>query len=429
MYFIVQYNPRYLLLITTYKSHDPKLFRQRLLQTDSKYFNCGNSDHDMSNFVSLMAVLEGWFDKPLKELPKKQQDRYNRDFFPPIWDSLSPEQRRSVAEQWDYQHDPATEKDRRYWWDFYIRMEELKQMLEEYEKVAAPTTSDLNQKETRIQELKNDIASMEKQRIQAEQKGVLGATVITPPSDYIAYPKALNFLVERLEATPEEVAAWVWQGPKDGGITAYLNIMELYPPPKFYYDYSMGQDYLSPLMGCWFLEDDIANFKPINRYITGKVLIKRWSNFPGLVVEAFIQAKIAESRLCDYHPTYGGTRVSNSDDDFFPPLESGLFVLANVIAIEKTDLEIEKDNSKKGKKIKYKKPEIGTRDWRRQTARKAANARHNKPGGSRDKQKQIREMWATGKYSSRNICAEEECAALGMSYSAARNALKNIPDP
>jgi hypothetical protein len=73
--------------------------------------------------------------------------------------------------------------------------------------------------------------------------------------------------------------------------------------------------------------------------------------------------------------------------------------------------------------------EVGTPQWRKQTARKAANARHDQPGGSRDKQQQIREIWATGKYSSRDRCAEEECAALDMSYSAARKALKNTPDP
>lgn len=70
---------------------------------------------------------------------------------------------------------------------------------------------------------------------------------------------------------------------------------------------------------------------------------------------------------------------------------------------------------------------IGSAEWRRQTARSAANARHDQPGGSRDKQKQIREIWATGKYSSRDLCAEQECAAVGMSFSAARKALINKP--
>jgi hypothetical protein len=59
----------------------------------------------------------------------------------------------------------------------------------------------------------------------------------------------------------------------------------------------------------------------------------------------------------------------------------------------------------------------------------AINARHNKPGGSRDKKSQICGIWATGKYTSRDICAEQECAALDMSFSTARKALRNTPDP
>lgn len=73
--------------------------------------------------------------------------------------------------------------------------------------------------------------------------------------------------------------------------------------------------------------------------------------------------------------------------------------------------------------------QVGSPEWRKQTAAVAANARHDRPGGSRDKQKQIREIWASGKYSSRDLCAEEECAGLEMSYGAARKALKNTPAP
>lgn len=73
--------------------------------------------------------------------------------------------------------------------------------------------------------------------------------------------------------------------------------------------------------------------------------------------------------------------------------------------------------------------EVGTPGWREQTARKAANALHSRPGGSRDKQRRIRLIWATGKYPSRDLCADKEYVALGMSYSAARKALRNTPDP
>jgi len=59
----------------------------------------------------------------------------------------------------------------------------------------------------------------------------------------------------------------------------------------------------------------------------------------------------------------------------------------------------------------------------------AANARHGKPGGSLEKQETIRALWASGKYSTRDICAEQECAALNMSFSSARKALQNTPKP
>lgn len=62
-------------------------------------------------------------------------------------------------------------------------------------------------------------------------------------------------------------------------------------------------------------------------------------------------------------------------------------------------------------------------------ALKAANAKHSRSGGSRELADKMRKTWASGKYSSRDICAEQECAALNMSFSTARKALRNTPDP
>ncbi len=64
------------------------------------------------------------------------------------------------------------------------------------------------------------------------------------------------------------------------------------------------------------------------------------------------------------------------------------------------------------------------------SATNAANARHSKEGGSRDLKKKIRAIWATGKYSDRNRCADEEWVDLGFkSPKTARNALLNTPTP
>ena len=60
---------------------------------------------------------------------------------------------------------------------------------------------------------------------------------------------------------------------------------------------------------------------------------------------------------------------------------------------------------------------------------KSANKGHNKEGGSRDKKRQILDIWSKGKYSSKDICAEQECAGLAVSFSKARKDLRNAPDP
>lgn len=62
--------------------------------------------------------------------------------------------------------------------------------------------------------------------------------------------------------------------------------------------------------------------------------------------------------------------------------------------------------------------------------KKAVEVRHKKPGGSRDLKEQIRAIWASGKYSSRDICAEEEYAGLGYkSFKTARKALEGTAEP
>ena len=253
---------------------------------------------------------------------------------------------------------------------------------------------------------------------------------------YIACPKALMQLAERLKASPDELAVWVFIGPDFGGLTAYLNANELDPPPEFCFDPYLGddpdcRDYLSPLMACWFRQQDILNFTPTERYITGAALIDRWSKLSGMQPEAFTRAKIEESRLQDIHPLSGVTQGRVSGDEWYPPMSSGLFALSEIEAIEKEDFDFAED----GESVLRESPadagelEIGSPEWRRQNARKAANVRHGRPGGTRDRQQQMRAIWATGKFTSRDRCAEEECAALGMSFSAARKALRNTPDP
>ncbi|MFO1262703.1 MAG: hypothetical protein U1E84_05075 [Rhodoferax sp.] len=389
----------------------------------------------MSTFDPLTWTLDDWFDSQLCDLPDALRQRVKQVFFPMPWDKLTADQRRSVALQMDCQHDPATAQDQKFWWEFFERVDSLKKQLAEWEGVAAPTAADLALKETRLTELKQELARMDAQQRTARgdyypvrKSGVPAAGSAhaeqVPETIYIAYPKAIHQLAQRLGATPEELAAWIWMGPKEGGIAAYMNANELNPPPRFFYATgSDSQDYIAPLMACWFKADDIDQFTPADRFITGKALIERWSKRPGLQPAAFIRAKIAESRLLDAHPIYGGTRGTFSEHRDWPPLETGLFTLEHVRRIEAEDF------AEASTPVATKPPEVGTPEWRKQNAQAAASARHSQPGGSRDKQNQIRAIWASGKYKTRDICAEQECAALNMSIKSARNALVNEPDP
>lgn len=240
---------------------------------------------------------------------------------------------------------------------------------------------------------------------------------------YVAYPKAMDQLSQRIGATPEEMAAWIFMTPQHGGLAAYKNANELNPAPRFFFgEVPESHDYMAPLMSCWFKTKDIERFNPTDRFITGAALMLKWGKRPGLKPFDFILAKIAESRLDDLHPIYGGTR-GGSGDEGLPPLESGLFCLANVEQIEAEDF------GQVSASANPKTTNIGTPEWRKQNATAAANVLHDKLGGSRDKKRQIREIWASGKYSSRDICAEQECAALDMAYSTARRALRNTPEP
>ena len=467
----------------------------------------------MSTFDSLTLAFEEWFDRSVGDLPEALRLRAEQELKPFRWEDLSPDQRRTVTFQLDDQHDPATEQDRQFWWDHSQRRDELKAQITQWEAAATPSASELALRETRLKELPQELARTETQERQArgdyypERKPIDGESETSSASQrsagrYVAYPKAMAQLRERLDATPEELAAWIWNGPKDGGIAAYVNANELDPPPRFHFELGSGKgddhDYVAPLMACWFREDDIAGFNPVDRYITGEALIKRWAERPGLRADAWVRAKIRESRLSDLHPLYGYTQGTVPEDASRPPMTTGLFQLSDVEAIEAEDFPDVRalSNSAASSLLPIEGPavgigsaiatvsdagaaprslpnvvigsssdpateepvgtdeasrppdstrivsnqtttvstptaelEVGSPGWRKRNARIAANAMHDRPGGSREKRRRIREAWASGKYSDRDTCAEQECAALGMPYSTARKALRNTPDP
>lgn len=84
-------------------------------------------------FERLTDALEGWFDKPLAELPAWQHHRVKTDSWSRPWDALSPDQRRSAAAQWDFKHDPAYEQERGRAWDLWCELDDVRREIAEWD--------------------------------------------------------------------------------------------------------------------------------------------------------------------------------------------------------------------------------------------------------------------------------------------------------
>lgn len=172
------------------------------------------------------------------------------------------------------------------------------------------------------------------------------------------------------------------------------------------------------------------------------------------VIESNIQTALYETKLelgdyfydsdtpCHDVANYGGldSRILGDDADMIGYSLAGYICMALDRLIEAysksdlqsiwmlhTDISLSESFLFCGFELLYEREEQKGRRTKR--ARKAALLRHSRPGGSHEKREKIREIWATGKYDTKDRCAEEECRALDMSFKAARNALIGEPEP
>lgn len=122
----------------------------------------------LSDFESLTKALEGWFETPLGRLPTQLRTRVEKDLFLWPWNELTVQQRRMAAEQWDYRHDPATEQERKFWWDLFLRRYAVQERIAEWQAVATPTAIDLKHKDDQLEKLQQELVRID----QEEQKAL-----------------------------------------------------------------------------------------------------------------------------------------------------------------------------------------------------------------------------------------------------------------
>lgn len=312
-------------------------------------------------FDSLLKALEGWFDTSIADLPVEQRYRVESAFALDVWDKLPPEERRRVAADWDDEHDPSTEPDRKRKGDFLNFLERKEKIKREIEKLAAfPATSDADivKREARIAERKRAFTQVEHderrwggQLPDSNREPSPGQTPAAQHTvgkpEYIPCREAFNLLATKMaDVTLAEMGAWVWLGRESGGLAAYRkpNQRELPVSVTCVLGNTGDFDYLdTPLMACWFNVEEINRFQPTDRFITGKALIERWGSKlaciqpEGIQPEAFIRAKVNAQTLQDFYPMHGKTQWSVPNKESFPPLEIALFLVSEVKAIEKAE--------------------------------------------------------------------------------------------
>ena len=147
----------------------------------------------MSSFDSFTLALEDWFGKPLCDLPATLKQRIDKDFCLMQWDHLSEAGRRAVMQEWDYQNDPATKKERLDSWDNAKRELDINAQIAMWEAISTPTALDLAEKENRLANLRQELdASKANDLIEADH-------VDTSPNP--AQPKKLRIWGNDLQVT------------------------------------------------------------------------------------------------------------------------------------------------------------------------------------------------------------------------------------
>lgn len=115
----------------------------------------------MDEFTPLTSALDSWLVKPFDDLPEALRSRVEEAFFPHKWDELHPDDRRKLAEQLDYQTDPAHADQRRLHWNHEARMHEIEAQIARWELTPTPAARDLEIKETRLLGLRAELDRMQ----------------------------------------------------------------------------------------------------------------------------------------------------------------------------------------------------------------------------------------------------------------------------
>jgi len=145
----------------------------------------------MDDFEPISPILEGFYHLDYAQLPADIQERVSEVFFPIPWGRVSPEQRKSLAEGFDYSNDPATEPERQRISALCDKERQIKQGIERWSNVSTPTAQDLALKEEKLKAL-------------YRQRDEVEATFKTLRGDYLDACDTPSEALEDLDTTLEK---------------------------------------------------------------------------------------------------------------------------------------------------------------------------------------------------------------------------------
>lgn len=175
-------------------------------------------------YESLESLITPYLSEPFDSLPDDVAARVQAAFAPMFhWDNFQEGRRLHLIQQHDYQHDPATESERAYYFDISCLIADKKADIEKYEAKQEPTTLGEIAKEQKLNQLRTELAELA-EKLKAPYPAAPVADT-EPPK-----PKAAHMVTE---SPKQRRARWLdWYGDGARGAKQQVYERELLLNPK-----------------------------------------------------------------------------------------------------------------------------------------------------------------------------------------------------
>lgn len=147
----------------------------------------------------LHPLLDGRYDDLLDSFTPEIRARIKRELFGTLWDNLTPAQRKSTVEQHDYQRDPATEAERKYFFDLWCQLDAVQRQIAEWASAATPTALDKVAQQDNLLVLRDKAAKLDA-RLKSPMANTDFPTVAPSPA-----PQKLRGRVDAMSAEIDAV--------------------------------------------------------------------------------------------------------------------------------------------------------------------------------------------------------------------------------